>query len=178
MSDSLPEWFAADQVHEAGDGWYVGAADGYRVGPFPSRTQAEASSRDLTARLGRCRNTTEQVRQVRRFIIDQRREHGRKVRAAETPDATAPGGRAPDSEPPVRAGERARVWFRTHRVFAVGENWFFATREDIEVGPYPSRDMARAASERLLAILQVARDAAAALRAIEEFAARDPAAGA
>ncbi len=61
MTPSPPVWFAADQVFAAPDGWYVGAPDGYRVGPFSTEDQALQQSRELIAKLQRCRNTTETV---------------------------------------------------------------------------------------------------------------------
>lgn len=90
MSDYPPDWFASDQVHDAGDGFYIGATDSFRVGPFATRGQAEAQSRELTARLNRCRNVTERVRLIRRFIIDQRLQHGRRVRGSASPAAASP----------------------------------------------------------------------------------------
>jgi hypothetical protein len=171
MSDSPPDWFASDQVHDAGDGFYVGAANGFRVGPFATRNQAESQSRELTLRLKRCRNVTERVRLLRRFIIDQRLKHGRQVRGAVSPTQTTPT--AAGDAPPTRAGERPRVWFRTHRVFAVGESWFFATREGLDVGPYVSNQAARQDAERLRVILQSSPDPTAAMRLILEFIERN-----
>lgn len=170
MSAPLPDWFAADQIYATGDGWYIGAADGFRVGPFASEQLARDQSQDLVTRLAGCRDTTERVRLIRRFIIDQSRQNGRRVRAAASTLETAP---EQDAGPPVRTGEGSRVWFRTHRVFAVGDAWFIATREGLDVGPYASRDEARAEAERLRDILQGLPDARSSRRAIEAFAADD-----
>lgn len=35
-----------------------------------------------------------------------------------------------------RRFERPRAWFRADRVFAMNGQWFFSTREGIEIGPY------------------------------------------
>lgn len=35
-----------------------------------------------------------------------------------------------------RRGESAALWFRTGRVFRVDGQWYFYTREGIDVGPY------------------------------------------
>jgi hypothetical protein len=38
-----------------------------------------------------------------------------------------------------RQGETGLIPFRTGRFFNVGANWFFATREAIDQGPFPTR---------------------------------------
>ncbi|XOV83035.1 MAG: DUF6316 family protein [bacterium] len=37
---------------------------------------------------------------------------------------------------PVRDGEPARLWYRSERIFCVDSNWYFHTREGLDVGPY------------------------------------------
>lgn len=44
-----------------------------------------------------------------------------------------------------RAGENGRTPFRTGRFFNVGTNWYFATREAIDQGPYNSKSEAESA---------------------------------
>jgi hypothetical protein len=44
-----------------------------------------------------------------------------------------------------RQGEAGAVPFRTGRFFNVGSNWYFATREAIDQGPYLSRNEAELA---------------------------------
>lgn len=43
-----------------------------------------------------------------------------------------------------RRFERPRAWFRADRVFAMNGQWFFSTREGIELGPYLSHSEAEA----------------------------------
>ena len=38
-----------------------------------------------------------------------------------------------------RQSETGSIPFRTGRFFNVGANWFFATRETIDQGPFPTR---------------------------------------
>lgn len=38
-----------------------------------------------------------------------------------------------------RAAEKPRTWFRSERVFLSDGQWFFHTREGVDVGPYESQ---------------------------------------
>jgi hypothetical protein len=165
MPPSPPDWFAVDHVFSAADGWYVGAEDGFHVGPFRSRFQAEVQSRSLCSRLARCRTLTEQVRTVRRFVFQQTRQERRLVKnSVPRPDIPQTAGGAD-----VRAGEKPRLHFRTNRLFAVGDVWYFATREGVDVGPYRSREDAAAGAERLLTLLRITPAGKATLDAIDRF---------
>ncbi len=44
-----------------------------------------------------------------------------------------------------RRGEKGAVPFRSGRVFRVDNDWYFATREVAQLGPYPSKDDAEVA---------------------------------
>ena len=44
-----------------------------------------------------------------------------------------------------RQGESGAIPFRTGRFFNVGANWYFATREAIDQGPFRSRNEAEVA---------------------------------
>lgn len=165
MPPNPPAWFAADHVFCAADGWYVGAEDGFRIGPFRSRFQAEAQSRTLTSRLARCRNVTEQVRTVRRFVFQQTRQEGRLVKNGISRLEKS----GPADADQARAGEKPRLRFRTNRLFAVADTWYFATREGVDVGPYRSREDAAAGAERLLALLRITPPGQPTLDAIERF---------
>jgi hypothetical protein len=44
-----------------------------------------------------------------------------------------------------RQGESGTIPFRTGRFFNVGANWYFATREAIDQGPFRSRNEAEGA---------------------------------
>lgn len=39
----------------------------------------------------------------------------------------------------ARQDEKPRTWFRSDRVFLSGNQWFFHTREGVDVGPYDSQ---------------------------------------
>jgi len=164
MTSNLPAWFAADQFYAAPDGWYVGAAGGFRVGPFANAEQAAAHSRELTAKLLRCRNTTEMVRTVRWFVHEQTRSHGRQVK-----NGTLTSDHGEGDEPRARAGEKPRLRFRTDRLFAVSDGWYFTTREGIDVGPYSTREEAAAGAAKLLALLRHLPAGPASRMAIERF---------
>ena len=43
---------------------------------------------------------------------------------------------------PSRAGEKESTWFRSDRFFTVENNYFFSTREGLNVGPFPTRKSA------------------------------------
>lgn len=59
----------------------------------------------------------------------------------------------------VRKGEEERTWFRSDRCFAVGGEWYLSTREGHNVGPFKSREEARASIGRYLAGINVRKDA-------------------
>jgi len=153
MFQTIPAWFAADQTFNAPDGWYIGSTEGFSVGPYRDADQAGRCSRALTTELKECSNTREVVSAVRRFIHEQTGEPGRWLRSGVSRAATSDG---PDA-PPRRSGETPRVWFRTNRFFSVGGQWYFATRETLDVGPYATRAGAERDALRLLDILRVTR---------------------
>lgn len=152
LTAPVPTWFAADRLLQRSDGWYIGSADGFRVGPYPIKSEAVRWSRELVAKLERCRSTTEQVRMVRAFLHEQHHRNKRQLQSGPSVAETAPDGAA--ARPPVRDGEPSRMWFRTSRFFLVDEAWFFSTREGIDVGPYATREEAERDASRLLEILQ------------------------
>ena len=41
-----------------------------------------------------------------------------------------------------RVGEDACTHFRIGRYYRITEEWFFSTREDLQIGPFSSRDEA------------------------------------
>jgi hypothetical protein len=43
-----------------------------------------------------------------------------------------------------RSGEKAKSWFRSERFYSVSGDWYFTTREAMELGPFPSRKDAEA----------------------------------
>lgn len=54
-----------------------------------------------------------------------------------------------------RRGEEGATPFRTGRFFTIGHNWYVATRENRNLGPFPSLDRARAGLAQYLASLAV-----------------------
>lgn len=69
-----------------------------------------------------------------------------------------------------RGNEQARVWFRSERVFFAGGNqWYFQTREGIDVGPYETQSEAELEAGLLKELLQRCNDYACARSAIREF---------
>ncbi|MFU8815680.1 MAG: DUF6316 family protein [Pseudomonadales bacterium] len=157
----LPNWFAADRVYRAAEGWFIGSPTSFRVGPYPRQAAAEQRSREITEELLRCSNVGEMVRTVRTFLSRENAAAKESATAAPAPPRPASGAAKPPAAvmgsvdvPAIRTGEDAAVRFRTNRYFAVGEAWFFATRENIDVGPYASRAAAERDAECLLGILQ------------------------
>jgi Domain of unknown function (DUF6316) len=72
-----------------------------------------------------------------------------------------------------RKGEPPRRHYRSDdRCFMANGAWYFATREQIDVGPFPSREAAEAGVTRLLAMLEGVDDPAMARRLIEDYASR------
>lgn len=43
--------------------------------------------------------------------------------------------------------------FRTERIFSVGHEWYFSTREDIDFGPYQKKERAQQALEMFLRVV-------------------------
>lgn len=171
MPQAMPSWFAADRVYRGPEGWYIGSPKSFRVGPYPRQAAAEARSREITEELQRCSNVGEVVRTVRSFLYSQNSQNSQNSQTtdegtpaasgAPLPPAAASGRAKPPAVvmgsigvPPIRTGEDAGVWFRTNRYFAVGEAWFFATRENVDVGPYDSKEAAERDAESLLRILR------------------------
>ena len=70
----------------------------------------------------------------------------------------------------IRRGETQKTYFRSvGRALLADGRWYFATREGIDVGPYPSRQAAEAGGVRLAKALKGAKDPIAARKIIGEF---------
>ena len=52
-----------------------------------------------------------------------------------------------------------RQMFRSNRFFSGNGQWYFATRERIDIGPFIRRDQAEAALERFIAVMMPPVDA-------------------
>jgi len=178
MPRSMPSWFAADQVYRGPEGWYIGSPASFRVGPYPALADAEEQSREITAEISRCRDNGEVVRTVRAFLGSQSTRSASHESSTETgrktvnPARQRPPVRGSVNVPPPREGEARSVWFRTSRYFAVGDAWFFATREDIDVGPYASKAAAERDADRLLRLLASTKTVTQRVLTIYEFKSR------
>ncbi len=54
-----------------------------------------------------------------------------------------------------RKGESQRKsWYRSERYFRSGNNWYFATREKWDIGPFKAREEAELAVSRYLKAIQ------------------------
>jgi hypothetical protein len=54
----------------------------------------------------------------------------------------------------ARKDERLRTWFRSDRVFLSDGQWFFHTREGVDVGPYDSQFEAEIEAGMLKAVIR------------------------
>ena len=69
-----------------------------------------------------------------------------------------------------RSNEDPRVWFRSERVYmAADKEWFFQTREGIDVGPYESQFEAEIEAGLLKELLQACDSEEEVMQAIREF---------
>ena len=69
----------------------------------------------------------------------------------------------------VRGNERQRTWFRSERVFLSDNEWYFHTREGVDVGPYPSQFEAEIEAGMLKELLRGSERSEQALSVIREF---------
>ncbi|MEM9103615.1 MAG: DUF6316 family protein [Pseudomonadota bacterium] len=62
------------------------------------------------------------------------------------------------SQPTLQSSKREnssyRSQFRTDRIFTVGHEWYFSTREGINFGPYDNKKMAHKALSTFLSIVK------------------------
>jgi hypothetical protein len=72
-------------------------------------------------------------------------------------------------DPSHRDGEQPGQHFRGDRCVMVNGQWFVATREGIDVGPYTTRDAAEAVASRLASMLHGIDDAEISRQFIREF---------
>jgi len=79
-----------------------------------------------------------------------------------------------------RDTEESRVWFRSERVFFTGQaQWYFQTREGVDVGPYDSQSEAEIEAGLLKELLSgcvTAQDVKATIRefVLDSFAMGQP----
>jgi len=68
-----------------------------------------------------------------------------------------------------KCDRQRRLWFRSSRVFASNEFWYFHTREGVDMGPYDSQFEAEIEAEMLKELLQEATAPESAVGVIREF---------
>ena len=59
-----------------------------------------------------------------------------------------------------REGELEKTWFRSDRFFKVEADYFFSTREGIDVGPFPSRSSAERGLDLYIQVMNKGETAA------------------
>jgi len=69
----------------------------------------------------------------------------------------------------ARSNERPRTWFRSERVFLSDGQWFFHTREGVDVGPYESQFEAEIEAGMLKELLRERGATGEPLAVIREF---------
>lgn len=152
-----PSWFTIDQVFKGIGGWYVGSRDGFSIGPYHTEQEARAEAGELGRRLDEAGNVSD-VLQLVCQVLEKRQQN-------------SAGQRRFGRMNPVRAGEPARLGYRSPRRFALYGRWYFMTREGIDVGPYPSREAAEQAETRLVERLLRCENERERRSAIYEFVA-------
>ncbi len=68
-----------------------------------------------------------------------------------------------------RNKEEPRTWFRSERVFSVDGQWFFHTREGVDVGPYESQFEAEIEAGMLKELMRETAKGDNSLSVIREF---------
>ena len=69
-----------------------------------------------------------------------------------------------------RHNEQPRTWFRSERVFLSGQrDWYFQTREGVDVGPYDSQFEAEIEAGLLKELLKDVPEGAAVMGVIRDF---------
>ena len=70
----------------------------------------------------------------------------------------------------ARQSEQPKTWFRSERVFLSGsQDWYFQTREGVDVGPYESQFEAEIEAGLLKELLIEVSDAETIMSIIREF---------
>jgi hypothetical protein len=69
----------------------------------------------------------------------------------------------------ARENEKPRTWFRSERVFLSDGQWFFHTREGVDVGPYDSQFEAEIEAGMLKELLRERAVGGGSMSVIREF---------
>ena len=69
----------------------------------------------------------------------------------------------------ARQHESTKTWFRSERVFLTSGDWYFHTREGVDLGPYPSQFEAEIEAAMLKELLKTIDNGEPALSVIREF---------
>lgn len=66
----------------------------------------------------------------------------------------------------TRKNEQEKVWFRGERCFNADGNWYLATREGVDIGPFPDQRAAQRAIGGYLKSLREHKNAAVAAKGV------------
>jgi len=57
----------------------------------------------------------------------------------------------------VRSGEQQKAWYRSNRFFKVNGDWYFSTREKMDVGPFTTVESAMTGLSLFIENMQAAK---------------------
>ena len=69
----------------------------------------------------------------------------------------------------ARSNEKTKTWFRSDRVFVSNTQWYFHTREGVDIGPYESQFEAEIEAGMLKELLREAARGQLCMAVIREF---------
>ena len=164
MHSSTPAWFSVEKTFQIGRGWYIGDIDALNIGPYSSQSEAEHSGQTISRRIAAVKTSEAKNALIREFLQEEW-EKVDKTRSAEGRKSVSDQ----QSEYSVRNDERAKNWFRADRIYNVSSEWFFSTREGIQIGPFPTREEAEIRKSDLVSILSSVDDPFVVLLTIREF---------
>ncbi len=71
-----------------------------------------------------------------------------------------------------RRGEEPRTYFRTDRLYTIGNNWYVATREGNNIGPFTTRETAQKSISQYVSGVQARKNSRVQARSLS--ASQDP----
>ncbi|MCZ6710730.1 MAG: DUF6316 family protein [Gammaproteobacteria bacterium] len=69
----------------------------------------------------------------------------------------------------ARSNEKKKTWFRSERVFVSNTQWYFHTREGVDIGPYDSQFEAEIEAGMLKELLREGEQGQRCMAVIREF---------
>ncbi|MFP6835632.1 MAG: DUF6316 family protein [Pseudomonadales bacterium] len=69
----------------------------------------------------------------------------------------------------ARSNEKSKTWFRFERVFVSNTEWYFHTREEVDIGPYESQFEAEIEAGMLKELLREGSQGQRCMAVIREF---------